>query len=108
MNTEPKQYIFSYTVQTQHPVIKRRPWWAIFGRDKIDYISSHERVYLMGLSEKEANSISALFFGSPKSLIGRLLDSARDFQLEPMNKPSSPILSYGHANLIRNSNPDAP
>jgi hypothetical protein len=48
-------HIFSFIVKKPCAVLKRRPWWNLFGRDSISYEDRWQSVVLGGLSEEQKN-----------------------------------------------------
>lgn len=55
---QPGKYTFSYYTVVNIPVLEPRPWWKIFGRDKIRIERRSERRVYSGLSAPEAQVIA--------------------------------------------------
>lgn len=53
-------YRLEYTAVINEPIIEPRPWWKLWGRDKIGYAKSWKRVELRGLSPAQAEHIQLM------------------------------------------------
>lgn len=53
-------YLFSFFSKRAVPVLVRRAWWKVFGRDRIELAQREERTVLAGLSAEEATVIRDL------------------------------------------------
>lgn len=82
------EYTFSYYVMQVEPKLVRRPWWKVFGRDRIVMEQNLTRKSVAPLSASEA---ALLQRGDVALLIQKvLLPEAHSFQLEQ----SGPVSSY--------------
>lgn len=48
-------FVFSYNVAVPTAVLKRRPWWNIFGRDQLVYVDRWQQRVLAGLTQEQAD-----------------------------------------------------
>lgn len=53
-------FVFSYNVAVPTAVLKRRPWWNIFGRDQLVYEDRWQRRDLHGLSQEQADYLRGM------------------------------------------------
>jgi hypothetical protein len=71
-------YVFSYYARVRTPVLVRRPWWNLFGKDRIEFVEHRNRKSRHDLTEAEAKLImdaSANYWNTPAgSLLIKLLD----------------------------------
>ena len=72
-------YVFGFTHESTEQVIKRRPWWNLFGRDQIVPVKMTTRTSLI-LDEGTAMRIKNGSDAFP--LILAIFPTARNFQLE--------------------------
>lgn len=63
-----KTYIFSCYMNRPHPALKRRPWWNLFGRDRIVMQDRQTRIVIHGIPEDEAQ----ILMDAPASAAWRL------------------------------------
>lgn len=100
-------YTFSYFTKITQPVIKRRPWWNIFGQDTIELVPRNERKVYVGLSQEEATLLSRATTGldHTSSLLRRFLKDGTELQLEEGTPPQTPyIMTEGtRTNLMQRS-----
>ena len=61
-----KTYTFSYYVTDRVAVLKRRPWWAFWRHDTIEYVDRSVRHSHLGLCQNEAD-ILLRYFNSPSA-----------------------------------------
>lgn len=66
-------YTFSYHKKHQVPVLKRRPWWNLFGKDSIVMEDAWTRHNFHGIPQDEADLIINASRGRWKTAGGRLL-----------------------------------
>ena len=68
-----KEFVFSFYVKQPIPILVRRPWWNLFGRDKICYQDGWVRKTFANLSQSEADILVSASHGSWNAPISRLL-----------------------------------
>lgn len=98
-------YTFSWFTKRKAPVLKRRPWWNVFGRDTIELREQWERIEICNIPEREAmllKDASAGHWDSPLgTLLVRMMSNPLSIQLEQYGASSAymptggPILDHG-------------
>ena len=80
-----KKFVFSCYVKKAQPVLHRRPWWNLWGRDRIEYVQQWDRVYFAGLNQKQADAIIKANFVTgvwPGPFVQALGGTVQHIQLE--------------------------
>lgn len=79
-------YTFSYHKKHQVPVLKRRPWWNLFGKDSIVMEDAWTRYNFHGLTKPEADLIikaSENYWNTPlATLLLRIIGPITQVQVE--------------------------
>lgn len=109
-----KMYSFSYNVGVRTPVIVRRKWWNLFGKDKVEFVEHSTRKCVNNLTSAEADIlVGTLRHGPTVSLINRIIGPSSYWQVEEGSIATSPYVSTTSTanietmgtNLMRNSTP---
>lgn len=116
-----QKFVFSYYRKVAQPFLVRRPWWNIFGRDRIESRQVWQRVCLADLQQDEADILIANGPAATSAvgrLVHRLMGESYSVQVErqmvSMLKNPSEYVATGTAvfgarrveNLVRRSEPD--
>jgi hypothetical protein len=80
-------YCFSFYVDSTEPRLVRRPWWNVFGRDRLEIVPVKKRVVISDLNVAEADILKNVFNNqgslSLQYLLVRLMGrNPEDIQLE--------------------------
>lgn len=109
-----KMYSFSYNVGVRTPVVVRRKWWNLFGKDKVEFVEHSTRKRVTDITRAEADIlIGTLRHGPTISLIEKIISPSSYWQLEELFVATSPYISTTEptnveamkTNLILNSAP---
>ena len=109
-----KMYSFSYNVGVRTPVVVRRKWWNLFGKDKVEFVEHSTRKRVTDITMAEADIlIGPLRHGPTISLIEKIIGPSSYWQLEELFVATSPYISTTEptnveamkTNLILNSAP---
>ena len=109
-----KMYSFSYNVGVRTPVVVRRKWWNLFGKDKVEFVEHSTRKRVTDITRAEADIlIGQLRHGPTISLIEKIIGPSSYWQIEEGNVATSPYVSTTSTanietmgtNLMRNSTP---
>jgi hypothetical protein len=86
-------YTFSWFTRRKTPVLKRRPWWNVFGRDTIELREQWERISIYNIPDREARLLkdaSAGHWDSPLgTLLVRMMSNPHSIQLEQYGASSA-------------------
>lgn len=90
-------YTFSFYRKVATPVLARRPWWNLMGKDSIEMRHGWERCVLGSLTQQQANLVSGAMTkmagrSDTEVLISQLIGAdAKHAQLE-QGKPATPYI----------------
>ena len=109
-----KMYLFSYNTGVRTPVVIRRKWWNLFGKDSVEFVEHSTRKCVNNLTSAEADIlVGTLRHGPTISLIEKIIGPSSYWQVEEGNVATSPYVSTTSTanveamktNLILNSAP---
>ena len=109
-----KMYLFSYNTGVRTPVVVRRKWWNLFGKDKVEFVEHSMQKRVTDITRAEADIlIGTLRHGPTISLIEKIIGPSSYWQLEELSVATSPYISTTaptnveamKTNLILNSAP---
>ena len=117
-----KMYLFSYNTGVRTPVVIRRKWWNLFGKDSVEFVEHSTRKCVNNLTSAEADIlVGTLRHGPTISLVEKiigpssywLIGPSSYWQVEEGNVATSPYVSTTSTanveamktNLILNSAP---
>ena len=107
-------YAFSYNVGVRTPVVVRRKWWSLFGKDHVEFVEHSTRKCVTDLTKAEADIlVGTMRLGPTISLIHKIIGPSSYWQVEEGNVATSPYISTTaptnveamKTNLILNSAP---
>lgn len=91
-----KTYTFSCYVKRDVPVLKRRPWWNLFGRDTLTTARQWVRMCLTDITEDEKDLILGGWDAPAVRLLRRAVGSVvANVQLEEDVRDASPYVTTG-------------
>lgn len=89
-----ESYVFSYYKPEKIPVLVRRPWYNIFGKDSIKFRFSNTRECIDNITKAEADMIAGPYPNALViSLITKILKKSTYWQLERGNKTTSAYIA---------------
>lgn len=89
-----KVYSFSYNVGVRTPVVVRRKWWNLFGKDKVQFVEHSTRKCVTNLTKAEADILAGTMRHGPTvSLIQKIIGPSSYWQLEEGSVATSPYIS---------------
>ena len=102
-------YILSFRHKALLPSLKRRPWWNLFGRDKIEWAEGWQHKVAYGITESEAQLL--IHKKMPPTtgmlLVSRLFKDVCMMQLENASVTTKPYLQTSfeavHTNILSRS-----
>jgi len=109
-----KMYLFSYNTGVRTPVVIRRKWWNLFGKDSVEFVEHSTRKCVNNLTSAEADIlVGTLRHGPTISLVEKIIGPSSYWQVEEGNVATSPYVSTTSTanveamktNLILNSAP---
>lgn len=81
-----ESYVFSYYKPEKIPVLVRRPWYNIFGKDSIKFRFSNTRECIDNITKAEADMVAGPYPNALViSLITKILKESTYWQLEREN-----------------------
>lgn len=72
-------YTLSYYRPTRTARLVRRPWWNLFGRDRVELVDSHERVAVWGINKRGAELLQTT---DASDILGIAVPGIKMLQLE--------------------------
>lgn len=87
-------YSFSYNVGVRTPVVVRRKWWNLFGKDHVEFVEHSTRKCVTDLTKAEVDIlVGTMRHGPTISLIHKIIGPSSYWQVEEGNVVTSPYVS---------------
>lgn len=87
-------YAFSYNVGVRTPVVVRRKWWNLFGKDHVEFVEHSTRKCVADLTRIEADIlVGSLRHGPTISLINKIIGPSCYWQVEDVSAAASTYVS---------------